>query len=70
MVSGGLRALLEGLVLFAIEPTEESLRLVTFNNRVTPFGPIPVDEARKLLKGWLRPSPIKELLVRSLHHWH
>lgn len=49
----GLRALLEGLVLFAIEPTEESLRLVTFNNRVTPFGPIPVDEARKLLKGWL-----------------
>ena len=50
----GLRALLEGLVLFAIEPTEESLRLVTFNNRVTPFGPIPVDEARKLLKDWLR----------------
>ena len=40
-------------MLFAIEPTEESLRLVTFNNRVTPFGPIPVDEARKLLKGWL-----------------
>ena len=37
----GLRALLEGLVLFAIKPTEESLRLVTFNNRVTPFGPIP-----------------------------
>ena len=49
----GLRALLEGLVLFAIEPIEESLRLVTFNNRVTPFGPIPVDEARKQLKDWL-----------------
>jgi exonuclease V gamma subunit len=49
----GLRALLEGLVLFAIGPTEESLRLVTFNNRVTPFGPIPVDEARQLLTQWL-----------------
>jgi exonuclease V gamma subunit len=49
----GLRALLEGLVLFAIEPTEESLRLVTFNNRVTPFGPIPVEEARQLLTQWL-----------------
>ena len=49
----GLRALLEGLVLFAIEPTEESLRLVTFKNRVTPFGPIPVEEARELLTQWL-----------------
>ena len=49
----GLRALLEGLVLFAIESTEESLRLVTFNNRVTPFGPIPVEEARELLTQWL-----------------
>ena len=50
----GLRALLEGLVLFAMKPTEESFRLVTFNNRVTPFGPIPVDEARQLLKDWLQ----------------
>lgn len=49
----GLRALLEGLVLFASGPTERSLRLVTFKNRVTPFGPIPVDEARHLLKTWL-----------------
>ena len=49
----GLRALLEGLVLFAMKPSEESFRLVTFNNRVTPFGPIPVDEARQLLKDWL-----------------
>ena len=49
----GLRALLEGLVLFASGPTEHSLRLVTFKNRVTPFGPIPVDEARHLLKAWL-----------------
>ena len=49
----GLRALLEGLVLFASGPTEHSLRLVTFKNRVTPFGPIPVDEARHLLKTWL-----------------
>jgi exonuclease V gamma subunit len=49
----GLRALLEGLVLFALEPIEESLLLVTFNNRVTPFGPIPADEARQLLTQWL-----------------
>ena len=49
----GLRALLEGLVLFAMKPTEECFRLVTFNNRVTPLGPIPVDEARQLLKNWL-----------------
>ena len=49
----GLRALLEGLVLFANEPTEESFHLVTFNNRVTPFGPIPTDEARQLLTHWL-----------------
>ena len=49
----GLRALLEGLILFAMKPTDESLNLVTFNNRVTPFGPIPIDEARQLLTGWL-----------------
>ena len=49
----GLRALLEGLVLFASEPTEHSLSLVTFKNRVTPFGPIPIDEAQHLLKTWL-----------------
>ena len=50
----GLRALLEGLILFAMKPTEECFRLVTFNNRVTPLGPMPVDEARQLLKDWLQ----------------
>ena len=49
----GLRALLEGLILYAIEPTEQIFQLVTFDHRVTPFGPIPTDEAKTLLNDWL-----------------
>ena len=50
----GLRALLECLVAYAIEPCDQEIRLVTFNNKVTPVGPISQVEAANLLRQWLK----------------
>ena len=48
----GLRMLLEGLILFAREQTDEEMRIVTFSNQVSPFGPIAKDEAQTILHQW------------------
>ena len=57
----GLRVLLEGLLLYATTPTEESMRLVTFKNRVIPFGPIDSTNSKGLtgqLAASYRGSPL------------
>ena len=48
----GLRMLLEGLILYAKEQTDDTMRIVTFSNRVSPFGPIAKDEAQTILHQW------------------
>ncbi len=48
----GLRMLLEGLILFAREQTDEEMQIVTFSNLVSPFGPIAKDEAQTILHQW------------------
>ena len=72
----GLRVLLEGLLLYATTPTEESMRLVTFKNRVIPFGPIDSTTAKDLLASWLHhiadhhsPCPlISPLAMKTAKH--
>ena len=55
----GLRMLLEGLILFAREQTDEEMRIVTFSNQVSPFGPIAKDEAQTILTSGLTWSVIE-----------
>ena len=72
----GLRVLLEGLLLYATTPTDESMRLVTFKNRVIPFGPIDSTTATDLLASWLHhiadhhsPCPlISPLAMKTAKH--
>ena len=74
----GLRALLEGLLLYATTPSDTSMRLVTFKNRVIPFGPIDITTAKDLLTRWLHhisdhdsPCPlISPLAMKTAKHLH
>ena len=47
----GLRMLLEGLS-YSQESIDEEMRIVTFSNQVSPFGPIAKDEAQTILHQW------------------
>jgi exonuclease V gamma subunit len=47
-----LGALIDVLMCFALEDISEPVNLVTFNNKIHPLGPMPMDDARHLLTQW------------------